>query len=67
MAKMIKATSTFLANRELWLEGETKEASDNQALELVKAGLAVEAVAANSTQPAQRETKPAKTAKLEKK
>lgn len=66
---MIKATSTFLANRELWLEGETKEASDNQALELVTAGLAVEveSVAANSTQPAQRETKPAKTAKLEKK
>ena len=65
MAKMIRATSTFLANLELWLEGETKEASDNQVLELVAAGLAVEVESENSasTEPEKPEPKAPKTEK----
>lgn len=49
MAKLIKATSTFLVNRDLWLEGETKETADNRAAELIEAGLAVEVEQTDST------------------
>lgn len=79
--KILTAKTTFLINRDLWSEGDTKEVGDNQGLELLKAGLVVEkmveAPKASTTtpksakkprlKPENRETKPAKTQDLEQK